>query len=311
MSRSDIVHELFKPARKNFKRRKVILKSINDLLQLDLMDMQQIAKDNDSYRYVLVGINCFSKKGFAIPIKNKKAVTVAEATEKLLRDSKTKFKHAQTDMGTEFQGAFQNLMKQKGIKYYNTFNSETKASIAERFIRTLKQMIYKSMALRGTWRYVDHLDDLVKLYNNKYHRTIGMKPNQVNGKNSKHLLSTVYNYHRKVMKPKFSIGDFVRVSKPQYIFSKGYHPSWSSELFRIVDINPKDPVVYRLSNYDGTELIRGTFYEPELQKTLNKDLWLVEKILKKRGNQALVRWSGFGEEHDSWVKLSEISNAEA
>lgn len=310
MSRSDIVNELFKPARKNFPRRKVVLKGIDDLVELDLMDMQQIAKENEGFRYVLVVINCFSKKGYTVPLKNKTAAAVAEATKTILDRNKLKFKNAHTDMGTEFHGAFQKLMKDRGINHYFTY-TENKASICERFIRTLKNKIYKSMALRANWRYIDKLDEITEKYNNTFHRTIKMAPNKVNRNNQKHLLETVFNYNRKIMIPKFSVGDYVRVSKPKFVFSRGFHPSWSSELFIVHSINVKYPVTYKLSNYDGSEIIKGAFYEHELQKTKNNDVWLVEKVLKKKGNKVLVRWYGFGSEHDTWEKETDVFDAES
>lgn len=309
MSRSDIVNELFKPARKNFERRKIVVKSIDDLLELDLMDMQQISKENDSYRYILAGINCFSKKGFAIPIKNKTAATVAEATKQLLALSKTNFKNVHTDKGSEFRGAFQKLMTDTGQNHYFS-HSEMKAAICERFIRTLKQRIYKKMALRGNWRYIDVLDDIVKDYNNTKHRTIKMAPNEVNKKNEKRLLNTVFNYKRPVVKTKFKVGDTVRVSKKNFVFQKGYFPSWSTELFIVHKVNPKYPPTYILSNFDGSEVIQGQFYEFELQKTKNKDLYLVERVLKKKGNKVFVKWAGFSDQYNSWVDADEVFDAE-
>lgn len=166
------------------------------------------------------------------------------------------------------------------------------------------------MSMRGSLRYIDHLDDIVKKYNNTYHRTIKMKPVQVNKRNEQLLLNTVYNYKRPLMKPKFSIGDYVRVSKTRYVFTRGFHPSWSAELFRVHSINRKYPVTYRLTDYYGKEVIEGAFYEAELQKTRNKNLHLVEKILKRRGNKVLVRWFGYGEENDSWEKASDVLEAE-
>lgn len=128
MSRSDIINELFKKPRRNFKRRGVVVKGINDLLQLDLMDFQEIEKENDSNRYVLTGINAFSKMGYAIPVKNKTAKVVAEATKELLQKAKTKFKLCQTDHGKEFTGPFLKVLADNGIKHYSTF-SELKVNI--------------------------------------------------------------------------------------------------------------------------------------------------------------------------------------
>lgn len=305
VGRSDIVNELFKPVRRNFPRRRVELRSIDDLLQVDLAEVQKIASVNDSNRYILVAINCFSKKGYARPIRNKKATTVAEATANILDEANVAFKHCQTDQGSEFQGAFKKLLADRNIKHYHTFTG-LKASICERFIRTLKQNLYRRMALRGSNRYIDILDEVLAAYNNRKHRTIKMSPNQVSRRNEKMLRETVYANYRPIVKAKYSIGDMVRVSKTKYIFDRGFHPSWTTQLYRIQRVNHKHPVTYTLSNFNGSEMVEGTFYEQELQRTKNPDVYLVEKIIRKRGNLVLVRWDGYSSEFDTWEKASSI-----
>lgn len=273
------------------------------------MDVQQLSKENDSNRYILAGINCFSKEGFAVPIKNKTATVVAKAAEEILKSSKASFRYCQTDMGREFFSDFKKLMSDYNIHHYTSF-SELKASIVERFIKTIKNRLYKSMAMKSDetgLRYIEDLPKIIKDYNNTYHRTIKMKPKDVSEKNEKYLLDTVYNYNRPVVaNTKFKIGDYVRVSKTKYVFTKGYKPSFSAELFRIHSVNKKYPESYRLSNYYGTEIIKGSFYKEELQLTKNWNLHLVEKILKRKGSKVLVRWFGYGPESDSWEDKSNI-----
>lgn len=306
--KSEIVAELYKPARRRYPTRKVILRGISDLIQFDLAEMQDYSKENNGNRYILVGINCFSKVAFAVPLLNKTAKVVAKAADKLLEASKTAFKLCQTDAGSEFLSVeFQRMLASRNIKHYTTY-SDFKASIVERFLRTIKNKIYRTMALRSSLKYIDFLDELIQQYNNTKHRTIKMTPNEVSKRgNEKLLLSTVYNYERPIVQPRFKIGDFVRVSKKKFIFSKAYFMNWSPELFIIHSVNKKSPVTYHLSSYDKKEVIKGSFYEAELQKAKHKDIYLVEKVLKKIGkNRSKVRWLGFGEEHDSIVENKEI-----
>lgn len=276
---------------------------------MDLMDMQKISRENGGVKYVLVAINCFSKVAFVVPLKNKTAATTAKAAEEILDKSKTKFKLCHTDRGSEFAGAFATLLKNRGIKHYFT-HTEMKAQIVERLIRTLKNNIFKDCAMRQSVRYVDHLNKIVNEYNSRKHSTIKMPPNQVTASNEQRLLNTVYNYNRKIVIPKFPVGTLVRVSKQKQIFDKSYWQNWSQQLYKIRAVNRKHPVTYKLSNFDGTVEIPGTYYELELQETKNSDIYMVEKILKRRGNMVLVRWAGYGPEHDTWEPVSNILEPE-
>ena len=133
--KSKIAHELHKPARKNFPRRRVKVLGIGDLLQADLVEMIPYAKDNNGYKYMLTLIDCFSKKAYAAPLKDKSAKHVKLAMESILPDN---VKHLQTDEGKEFFNKdFKELMKKRSITHYHTY-SHVKASIVERFNRTLK-----------------------------------------------------------------------------------------------------------------------------------------------------------------------------
>lgn len=94
MSRKELIEELYKPARRTFERRKVVVRGINDLIQVDLCDFQKLAKYNKGYKYLLTAINCFTKRGYAIPIKSKKATEVAEACDKILKHENVKLMQA-------------------------------------------------------------------------------------------------------------------------------------------------------------------------------------------------------------------------
>ena len=110
---------------------------------------------------------------------------------------------------------------------YSTHN-EAKPVVAERFIRTIKNKIYKYMTSISKNIYVDKLDDIVHKYNNKKHRTIKMKPIDVKD-------ITYFDFGKEVNdnNPNFKVGDHVRISKYKNIFAKGYTPNWSEEIFVI------------------------------------------------------------------------------
>jgi transposase InsO family protein len=186
-----IVDELHKPARVHFPRRNTVVKGINDLYQADLIEMKPHSRINKGFKYILTIINCFTKVADALPLKDKKGKSVAEAMEIAIKRDKNKIKHLQTDDGKEyFNKDFAALMKKYKINHYST-KSEVKAAIIERFNRTLKGAMYKMFSRRGSYVWYDMLPDLISEYNNKFHRTIGMKPIQVNRKNAKKVLKRI------------------------------------------------------------------------------------------------------------------------
>ena len=118
---------------------------------------------------------------------------------------------------------------------YSTHN-EGKSVVAERFIRTLKNKIYKYMTLVSKNVYIDKLDDIVNKDNNTYHNTIKMKP--VGVKSNTHIDSSKEINDKN---PKFKIGDIVRISKYKTFFAKGYTPNWSEEVFVIKKVKNTVP----------------------------------------------------------------------
>jgi hypothetical protein len=176
----------------------------------------------------------------------------------------------------------------------------------ERIIRTLKSKLFKEFSARGSYRWIDILQTVTTSYNHTKHRTIGMKPSDVTPETEIHAFN-----HLKIVpkKFKFRLGDIVRISKYKHIFEKGYTPSWTTELFKIAKVNITNPPTYMLETIDG-QPIQGCFYEPELQKTSSPDIYLVEKILRRRRknhvDQLYVKWLGFPNQHNSWINKADI-----
>ena len=126
-------------------------------------------------------------------------------------------------------------LQKNGIEMYSTHN-EGKSVVAERFIRTVENKIYKNMTSISKSVYSDKLDDIVNKYNNTYHSTIKMKPVDVKS-------NTYTNSSKEINDedPKTKIGDIVRISKYKNIFAKGYVPYWSEEVFVIKKVNNNVP----------------------------------------------------------------------
>ncbi|CAD7001699.1 unnamed protein product [Ceratitis capitata] len=225
---------------------------------------------------------------------------------KILNSTSRIPKNLQTDDGKEFYNAnFKRLLQTKNINHYSTFSS-LKASIIERFNRTLKGMMWKEFSFRGTHKWIDIYKDLINDYNNTIHSTIRMTPNDVNSSNEQHLLDTVYSNLKVFRRPKFKINDEVRISKYKHVFEKGYTPNWTTEVFKIKSIKNTNPTTYILEDYQGNT-IEGGFYEYELIKTKLPQVYLVEKVLRRRNNRVYVKWLGFSSEHNSWVNVNDIN----
>lgn len=306
MNRLQIVNELHKPARKNFIRRCVKIKGIDDLWQADLVEMIPYAKENAGFKYLLTVIDTFSKFAWVQPLKKKTSQMIIDALNNIFNQSKRIPRNLQTDMGTEFYNKhFKQLMKLKNINHYSTFSS-IKACIVERFNRTLKEQMWRQFSLQGSYKWVNILKNLVHDYNHRKHRTIKLAPVDVTKKNEKQLLKRVYTQTPKIIhQTKFRVGDFVRVSKFKTVFDKGYTPNWTTEIFKVIKINQKFPVTYLLEDYQGNP-VAGRFYEQELQKTNHPNTYLVEKILKKKKSKAYVKWLGFPSSHNTWINEKDI-----
>ena len=188
--------------------------------QADLVDVSNLKKDNDGITFLLTVIDVFSKWAWCIPLKNKSASSLVAAFTELL--SGVKPMTLQTDKGLEFRNrSFQALLKENGVHHFSTHNEETKASIVERFNRTLKTRMWRYFTKHQTVRYLEKLRDFVWSYNNTYHRSLGMAPSMVNETNQEAVWQRLYGRDGGG-KPKFVVGDRVRISKAKRQFKKGY-----------------------------------------------------------------------------------------
>ena len=220
LKNQQLADELHKPIIRKFKKRKTYFSYKNNIWCTNLADMQLISKYNKGIKYLLCVIDGFSKYACVAPSKDKKGVSIVNAFQKILDSSKTNPNKIWVDQGSEFyNNIFKKWLKDNDINMYSTCN-EGKSVVAERFIRTLKNRIYKHMVAISKNVYFDVLDDIVDEYNNKYHKTIKMKPIGV-GDDS----FAEYNEESNEKDPKFKVDDHVRISKFKNVFAKGYTPN--------------------------------------------------------------------------------------
>lgn len=318
-------HSLHRSARTNFKRNQIIATDIDEQWQGDLFFIDEFRQTNRGFRCGLVIIDVVSRYAWAELMKNKTGPATTDAFEKILRRaSPRKPIRLQTDKGTEFLNQkFQNCLRQNKIDFFTSY-SDHKAAIAERFNKTLKDIIYKYLDENNTNIYYDKFQDIVKSYNETYHGTIKMAPSSVNRGNVGEVLGTLYGHLWKSgdlygkRKIKFKVNDYVRLSKIHTdIFKKGYKGRWSEEIFQIASLKNTFPyVTYGVKDLKGKEVL-GSFYEQEIQKVPRIDMrtqyWKIEKIIKTRKGasgrrESLVKWVGYDDSFNSWVPDSDLKS---
>lgn len=326
----EIANEMHTPTRVNFPRRHTRIDGLRDLVQIDLIDLIAYKKGNKNFSYIMLAIDCFSKYIWCYPLKTKGSVEMTKVMQIFLKDYYRRYlsypKHIQTDNGVEFYNkSVQNLFRNAKINHYSSY-SNTKASIAERAIRTIKSKLFKEFSVIGKYTWVNLLQGIITNYNNTKHRTIKMAPSKVSQKNEKAVLfnirasqnplgrksrlgrlqsadssvGEVVAQRRKLL----SVGDRVRISKYRNVFSKGYTPNFSEEVFVIDAVKSNsNPIVYYLRDRHG-EVIKGGFYRYEIIKTnIPDDIYLVQKVLKRTKSKLYVLWS---DGTRSWIDKKDV-----
>ena len=302
-----------KPYKRKFPRLKTQTGGIDKQWQLDLIDMQSFARYNKGFKHILVGIDVFSRYGFAQPVKSKRGKDILEAFQTMTSERSPQY--VQTDKGKEFLNTtFQDYLKKKNISFFVSENDDIKCSIAERFNGTLQGKLWKYFTHNNTYRYIDVLPDLVYSYNHTTHKTLSIPPALVNEDIESNLFYKLYDspskhkpsssFRRTVLKK----GDKVRILKRKKTFNRGYEPNWSEEIFTVDQIL-RDGL--RVKDLTG-ERIKGRFYPEEVQKisVSRRKKFSIEKILKVRGQgknkQALVKWKGYSDKFNTWEPMKNI-----
>ena len=308
--RQSDAYTLHKPTRKPKLYRRIYTKGIRYLYQIDLVDMQKLSKYNEDYNWIITCIDTFSKKAWAFPIKNKKGKTITDMLENFLtQHTPTKI---EMDLGSEFYNRnFLGLLRQLGVQWYSTYGSGTKNAIIERFNRTLKTRMYRAFGARGSYKWINIIDDLVAGYNKTKHRSIRLAPNNVKKSNEKMVRKRLFPEKRKkLQKAKFKVGDTVRITRKKGTFEKGYEMTYTWEVFYISEVKNTYPITYGLRDYQGEE-IKGSFYDREIQLVDKSDqIFPVEKIISQRTRRGvteyLVKWKGYSDAANSWVPHSDL-----
>ena len=175
----DLAYTLHKPRRRRFPTVPVIVGGLDDQWVADLVEVQPLAKYNRGIRYLLTVLDVLSKYAWVQPLKDKTGVALVHAFEKILKGRRRHPNRLQTDRGKEFYNrTFQRWLDEQGIQHFST-EWDAKASVVERFNRTLKERLYRYFTAANTLQFDDVLPELVQGYNATRHRSIGMAPQDV------------------------------------------------------------------------------------------------------------------------------------
>ena len=296
---------------KHFQRNPTYVYNVRDQIQIDLVDVRHLSQYNDGYKYLLNGIDIFSRRGFSIPLKSKTAIDTLDGFKQLLQQAEKYPKSVLSDRGSEIKNyRMTSFCKENNIRL-NYADTSIHAAFVERFNRTLQLLTYKFLTENETYRYIDVLPDLLLAYNTRKHRMIGMTPLEAE-KQENSTQVRLANEKRYVKarrsNPKYKVGQDVRISIQKGKFSRGYDPQQIEEVFKIKSISTTLPIpLYTLQNYDSNEVIEGKFYEYELTP-VKKETFAIEKVIRtkhKKGEKfLLVKWRGYKE--PSWIKESDI-----
>ena len=249
----NVTHSLHKSRRKKFKRRRIITYYPYQIIQMDLMDLQQISGSNSNYNYVLLVIDCFSKKVWLRKLKRKTGEETATAIKSVILDMNWPPQSVIFDEGLEFYNKHVSMLfAQYNIHSYS-IRTQTKAGAAERAIRTIKSKIWKYFTEKNTKRWVDILTEIQDNYNKTYHRTIKRSPDEVTWENRKEVCKSMFPEIDDRINCNLKEGDKVRVALFKDIFKKGYTQNWSSEIYIIEKVFQKAGVCwYKIKDVTGT-----------------------------------------------------------
>ena len=257
------INEIYsKPPKKYYLPNKTDVYHIDDTWSLDILDLKDYGPENNrGYRYVLVIIDNFSKFRWTIPLNNKNAQTIKDSFENFLLSSKRSPKLIETDRGKKFyNNIFQAFLNKNNIKLFPR-NTSVGAVFAERFNRTIRNLLGKHVFEKRGSNWIDILDTKTKQYNKRIHSSTKLTPTQASLKKNEGLVYKNLLDKRKKVKPKYEIGDLVRTADLKKTFSKGDTTNWSYKMYKITEIINDTIPSYKIDN------LKQRYNEAILKKT--------------------------------------------
>lgn len=307
---NQLTYSLHKDRKYKFKRNRIIVLFKNFQWESDLIDWQAYANENDGMRFMLVVIDCFTKKAWLRPLRDKKPESVKSAFINIFETDNQVPHRLRTDKGKEFDcKTMHRFYEDFGIIFFTSTNSTIKCSIVERLNRTLKSRIFRMFTHQGNHRIIDNYQDFVDSYNNSYHRSIKMTPQEATNSDSATVFSNLYGGKslRELLtpaeRPKADVGDTVRIGYDPGIFDKSYHSTFTDQTAKVQKVTAKSLPMYSLVDYRDKQIPRR-FYGSEIQK-VEEPKYRIEKILRTRikngEKQYYIKWLNHPASDNSWI----------
>ena len=270
---SSKVYTNFKAARQKFKRLKVRNLGVNHIWSVDVAFMNKFSKENDGVQYLLIAFDVLTRFLRVHTMKSKSAQAAFDAFSKMIIIKKPTSVPIQlwTDQGKEFKGHFRKHCEELEVEVYSTYG-DSKSAIAERFVRTLKKILYKFFEESGSCRYLGHLQQFVRLINARVYSSIGLAPADVSKQHVRSLVlqnspnaydkrpnSGMKSYRtppklfgrKKMFRKKQTVRLFFQ-RKP---FQKSYKQRFTDEVFTVARVsipsNRSEPITYVLHDNKG------------------------------------------------------------
>jgi hypothetical protein len=196
------------------------------------------------------------------------------------------------------------VFEEYGIRQIDT-RSIFKASIVERLNQTLLAKIFRYLTFKKTKTYINVLDKIVYSYNHSYHTAIKCSPSEVNSKNVEKIKQLLYGPPDKPQYIEFffKLGTYVRKINDKSIFTKGYVPTWSDDVYVVVMLNPSVPPTYKIKELTENIVEKRMYYKEELQKVPYTDFpYDSFEILKEKNDLSLVKQLNSPDQKQEWVR---------
>ena len=270
------IDEIYSKApKKNYPTNKIVYNHIDEIWSIDLADFSDYkTSNNKGYRYIFIIIDNYSKYLLIIPLKNKYSQSITNEFSKILTTSKRKPLKIESDRGSEFyNNIFQNFLKSKNIQHYSRYTDKG-PSIAERVIRTVRNLLKKPVFEKGNADWLSELPSVIKQYNNTVHHSTKMKPIDASKKSNEKIVYSNFQDKRKILNPKFKLGQLVRVSDIRRVFSKGDSTNYSYLIYTVTEVIHDTIPSYRID------------YLPE---RYNENLLLPTKLSLKENNEVMKK----------------------